>query len=248
MSIQSIKTIKFVNPINHNNQICQSKQSKQSNFSIQSFKTIKFVNPIIQNNQICQFNQSKQSNFSIQSIKAIKSVALSYFSKKKQKIYFSCLSKMPPTTKKEVFITSNMLIGRYQMQQPKEKKKICTHFNNFSTKNASPQDHGIPEKVGPFLEFIELADNYNTQNRSLLIHCSAGVGRTGVFIAVHSILTKLRKLEGQKKKKSSSWFFLGPFFFFSRSFSLRFASLLFNERAAKRTKLKNRQSNQHNQN
>eukprot|EP01117_Protostelium_nocturnum_P008824 TRINITY_DN3162_c1_g1_i2.p1 TRINITY_DN3162_c1_g1~~TRINITY_DN3162_c1_g1_i2.p1 ORF type:complete len:1072 (-),score=356.89 TRINITY_DN3162_c1_g1_i2:53-3268(-) len=55
-------------------------------------------------------------------------------------------------------------------------------------------DQGIPKDTRGFRKIIDDADSFNESNSSLIVHCSAGIGRSGVFCVVHSILTKLRAL------------------------------------------------------
>eukprot|EP00042_Codosiga_hollandica_P026869 m.129628 g.129628 ORF g.129628 m.129628 type:complete len:1454 (+) comp52317_c0_seq1:125-4486(+) len=43
-------------------------------------------------------------------------------------------------------------------------------------------DHGVPEEYDPMLAFIEDVQSVKVQNTPLLVHCSAGIGRTGVYI------------------------------------------------------------------
>lgn len=72
-------------------------------------------------------------------------------------------------------------------------------------------DHGVPEQGGGFREVLHatdawLAERYgplvrrppgNTDVAPILVHCSAGVGRTGCFIAIHVLLNKYREHRAQ---------------------------------------------------
>jgi len=55
-------------------------------------------------------------------------------------------------------------------------------------------DHGIPASRSGFLQMCALADQANghTPNSPLVVHCSAGVGRTGTFCAVHGALERFK--------------------------------------------------------
>ena len=63
-------------------------------------------------------------------------------------------------------------------------------------------DHGVPEDSHQLLALVrslwarsdeEREEDPDSESAApLLVHCSAGVGRTGVFIAVHSILSRFR--------------------------------------------------------
>jgi len=45
-------------------------------------------------------------------------------------------------------------------------------------------DHGIPDGAAPFLDCLEATQNYTNRDHPLVVHCSAGVGRSGVFATV----------------------------------------------------------------
>jgi len=71
-----------------------------------------------------------------------------------------------------------------------EKREIFhLHYENWP-------DFGAPDP-GLFSSFLSLADGLHPQKaRPLLVHCAAGVGRTGVFIAAHSLRKELFAGEG----------------------------------------------------
>jgi protein tyrosine phosphatase len=45
-------------------------------------------------------------------------------------------------------------------------------------------DHGVPSDADSFLDFLEAAEKHTKREDPLIVHCSAGVGRSGVFAAV----------------------------------------------------------------
>jgi len=62
-------------------------------------------------------------------------------------------------------------------------------------------DNGIPESSKAFLEIVKMADEMNPSKGPILVHCSAGIGRTGTFIMLHSILAWLRYQQEQNPGK-----------------------------------------------
>jgi len=53
-------------------------------------------------------------------------------------------------------------------------------------------DHKVPATIEPLLFLLEIVDTYK-RSGPILVHCSAGVGRTGVVVTAHAILSLLRK-------------------------------------------------------
>ncbi|XP_050831618.1 receptor-type tyrosine-protein phosphatase eta isoform X5 [Serinus canaria] len=55
-------------------------------------------------------------------------------------------------------------------------------------------DHGVPETTDLLINFRHLVHEYNSQNPAdspTLVHCSAGVGRTGTFIAIDRLIQQM---------------------------------------------------------
>ncbi|XP_050191769.1 receptor-type tyrosine-protein phosphatase eta isoform X12 [Myiozetetes cayanensis] len=55
-------------------------------------------------------------------------------------------------------------------------------------------DHGVPETTDLLIDFRHLVHQYNSQNpidSPTLVHCSAGVGRTGTFIAIDRLIQQM---------------------------------------------------------
>jgi protein tyrosine phosphatase len=58
-------------------------------------------------------------------------------------------------------------------------------------------DHGVPPDPHPLLEMMseieaERSDKQKTKT-PMVVHCSAGIGRTGTFIVIHTVLSKMRQ-------------------------------------------------------
>ncbi|CAM6000606.1 unnamed protein product, partial [Sphagnum balticum] len=54
-------------------------------------------------------------------------------------------------------------------------------------------DHGVPDHPTPFLIFLRRVKTMNPPEAGpLVVHCSAGVGRTGCYIVIDSMLERLR--------------------------------------------------------
>ncbi len=58
-------------------------------------------------------------------------------------------------------------------------------------------DHGVPPSAGPVLELLTTVDALQPPSPDagpIVVHCSAGIGRTGTFITIHA---NLRRLEAE---------------------------------------------------
>lgn len=54
-------------------------------------------------------------------------------------------------------------------------------------------DHGVPDHPTPFLMFLKRVRAMNPPEAGpLIVHCSAGVGRTGCFVVIDSMLERMR--------------------------------------------------------
>ena len=77
-------------------------------------------------------------------------------------------------------------------QQPADSKSsplTVTHYHFYGW-----PDHGVPLFATAFIGFTRrVRSNYNKAGPPMLVHCSAGVGRTGVFIALDSMLERVQK-------------------------------------------------------
>ena len=76
-----------------------------------------------------------------------------------------------------------------QTQDPNTEPLRVTHYH-FT---AWP-DHGVPKFATSLISFIRKTQRgHNKDKGPLLVHCSAGVGRTGTFITLDSMLERIHK-------------------------------------------------------
>lgn len=87
--------------------------------------------------------------------------------------------------------TDEQLIRRFIVLTEKEtqKKKNVTHIQYISW-----PDHGLPEHEHGFAQILDLVENENINQAPIVVHCSAGIGRTGTFCIAHSNWLKLKLL------------------------------------------------------
>ena len=76
-------------------------------------------------------------------------------------------------------------------KEKKERIVYQIHFNGWP-------DHGIPDtsdgKVFEvFIEINKLVDQFNAEEKPIIVHCSAGVGRTGTFVSMYLLEKEIMK-------------------------------------------------------
>ncbi|XP_070686459.1 phosphatidylinositol phosphatase PTPRQ [Pempheris klunzingeri] len=64
---------------------------------------------------------------------------------------------------------------------------LVRHFNYTSW-----PEHGVPESCSTLIKFVKAVRGHRHENTTIVVHCSAGVGRTGVFIALDHLIQHVR--------------------------------------------------------
>ncbi|KAK1887415.1 Phosphatidylinositol phosphatase PTPRQ [Dissostichus eleginoides] len=64
---------------------------------------------------------------------------------------------------------------------------LVRHFNYTSW-----PEHGVPESCSTLIKFVQAVRAHRHDNTTIVVHCSAGVGRTGVFIALDHLIQHVR--------------------------------------------------------
>ncbi|XP_061896859.1 phosphatidylinositol phosphatase PTPRQ [Entelurus aequoreus] len=64
---------------------------------------------------------------------------------------------------------------------------LVRHFNYTSW-----PEHGVPESCSTLIKFVRAVRAHRHNNTTIAVHCSAGVGRTGVFIALDHLIQHIR--------------------------------------------------------
>lgn len=74
------------------------------------------------------------------------------------------------------------------LQKDEQKRSIMhLHFKDWP-------DHDVPEDFDPMINFCQIMRRHITANKGLVvIHCSAGIGRTGTLITIDMLLQSMRE-------------------------------------------------------
>ncbi len=89
------------------------------------------------------------------------------------------------------------VINLFNISLKKERKIYQIHF-------LALPDHGVPKIDGGkifdiFIDIINIVDKYRG-NSPIVVHCSAGVGRTGTFISMYYLYKEIKKQIDDKEK------------------------------------------------
>lgn len=100
----------------------------------------------------------------------------------------------------ETSVREELTIRRFELLNKKTQEK----HKPIQIQYTGWPDHGLPVSTVAFLEIIDLANKENTNKSPLVVHCSAGIGRSGTFCAVHSNMKKLSNDMNKGNKDKST--------------------------------------------
>ena len=91
----------------------------------------------------------------------------------------------------EVLVLAEYTVRTFSIQRESSKEERTVSQYHYTVW----PDHGVPENPTPLLHFVRKVSSSNPINTGpLIVHCSAGVGRTGTFIALD---TQLKRIEAE---------------------------------------------------
>jgi len=114
---------------------------------------------------------------------------------------FGSIVKRKFTVSKSRDISSLKVNGNFKRLNEDEKKVIQYHYIGWP-------DHGAPVESETILNLVDDVDyeecRNDIQKNPCLVHCSAGIGRTGTFVLIHSFIQNFKKQGLNEKPENLS--------------------------------------------
>ena len=90
----------------------------------------------------------------------------------------------------ESLVLAEYTVRTFSLQQDGNKTERIVRQFHFTVW----PDHGVPEYPSPLLQFVrKVMQEDPMKNGPMVVHCSAGVGRTGTFITLFSQLQRIQE-------------------------------------------------------
>jgi protein tyrosine phosphatase len=82
---------------------------------------------------------------------------------------------------------TNLVIRKFNLKDNTTTREITQlHFISWP-------DHGVPEINEVFDDFIKMLEKVDEIDTPVVVHCSAGIGRTGTFMSFYNVHNTLKK-------------------------------------------------------
>ncbi|XP_053378401.1 tyrosine-protein phosphatase 99A-like isoform X2 [Mercenaria mercenaria] len=91
------------------------------------------------------------------------------------------------------FSRAHYTVRMFSLKSIKNKKKHVSERIVYQYHYTEWPDHGVPEFTLPVLKFIQKSSGENPPGAGpIVIHCSAGVGRTGTYILIEAMIKQIK--------------------------------------------------------
>jgi receptor-type tyrosine-protein phosphatase gamma len=91
-------------------------------------------------------------------------------------------------------VMATYILRTFSIVNTKVKKKQIAERTVYQYHYTNWPDHGVPDHPLPVLSFVRKSAAANPPNGGpIIVHCSAGVGRTGTYIVIEAMLKQIRQ-------------------------------------------------------
>jgi len=97
--------------------------------------------------------------------------------------YVVSLSSKTSLEKDSIIVRELILKNK---NQPKTEKRI------YHAQYCNWPDQSIPESVDEIISLIHMINNFNNVHSPIVVHCSAGIGRTGTILSIMNCIASIR--------------------------------------------------------